>query len=243
MAAFAPNMPGVEVAAVEVGVPSDAVATGLGPSPENSDVDAGAVVEAGGALVAAPVPKSPAVWPVDAPEPPVANGDVVAVGAAFEAAEAGGTEVADGLGAKLKADVLPSVVEVVVFGAASDFKAPVPPPKEEPVVAVGFSPPNMAPIFGCEPTVLGVASGGLEAPKRPPAGLFRPENRGPGPFALPLPAGVPAGVVEGAKLNMLPEGLLAAGVVEPRTGAPLVPEPAVLFAPPKTLLDVAGVAD
>lgn len=234
---LAPERPGVgKLAAVVVGVASDAVvAAGLAFMPEKRDagVGAGAVADVeAGAVVAAP-PKKPPVLGVGAAAPPPPKTE----GAAVVAAAAAGPEEAGALGAF-------PVAAAVVVGAGSGFEA-VTPPKSPPVGAgaVGFGAPNKFPGAGCELAGAAVVAAGVVVPKRlpeAPEGLFAPPKRD-GVCALVFPAGVPAGVVDEGKLNMLPAGLFGAGVVEPRVGAAAL-VPVGLFVPAKALPDAAGVS-
>lgn len=226
-AGLAPKRPvaGAAPAVVAVGAAADVVAAaGLAPKrdPAAGAAAAGAAVDAGAAaeVVAAPPPKKPPALGAGAVAPPPKSEGVAVVVAAAAGAEEAGVGAA-----------------AVVAGAAGGFEAMAPPKRLPPGAgAAGFA-PKSPPGAGAALAGAAAGSAGL-APKRPPAGaggLFRPPKRD-GAGALPA-AGVPAGVVDEAKLN----GLFGAGVVEPRVGA-AAGAPAGLLAPPKRLAGAAGAS-
>jgi hypothetical protein len=198
---------GAEVAVVDVEVLSDVVVAGL--NPEKRDWVAGAALEAGVALVAAPV-LSPVIFP------PRLNMEPVVVGAGTVAAVGSAVALEVGKNPNKGFACVPPV-EAVGAGAAPALEVAGVVPKIL-LVLVVFCPPKIFPVLGCGIVVFEVVSVVFGAPKRfpvAPPSLF-PPNTFVVVFGASLGAiGVPAGVVEGAKLNMLPGGLVVAGVVVP----------------------------
>lgn len=198
---------GAAGAALEAAVASVVVVAGL--NPEKRDGVAGAALEAAVAVVPAAV-LSPVIFP------PSLKMEPVVVGAAAGAAV--GTAVALEVGKtpnKGFGCVAPAV-DVAVAGTAPALEAAGVEPKIPPVLVV-FCPPKIFPALGCGAAVVAVVTVVLGAPKRFP--VVPPSLVPPNTFAVVFESleaiGVPAGVVEEAKLNMLPVGLLSAGVVLP----------------------------
>jgi len=207
---FGAKMLGAEVAVVDAEVTSDVVVVVAGLNPEKRDWVAGAALEAGVALVAAPV-LSPVIFP------PRLKMEPVVVGAGTVAAVGRVVALEVGKNPNKGFVCVPPVVEVVGAEAAPALEVAGVVPKI-PLVLVVFCPPKIFPVLGCGIVVVDVVSAVLGAPKRLP--VVPPSLVPPNTFVVVFGAslgaiGVPAGVVEGAKLNMLPVGLVVAGVVVP----------------------------